>query len=69
MSRGEFRVGSRSAWLGHAVMLCRQAGAIDKRETVGVPELFWADQDTPDPSYPHLDVHTEAFNRRVWVSV
>ena len=58
-----------AAWLVHAVMLCRQAGSIEVRDATGAPELFWADQTTPDPSYPHLELHTEALNRRVWVSI
>ena len=58
-----------AAWLVHAVMLGRQAGSIEVHDAAGAPELFWADQTTPDPSYPHLELHTEAFNRRVWVSI
>ena len=58
-----------AAWLGHAVMLCRQAGSIEVRDAAGAPELFWADRTTPDPNYPYLELHTEALNRRVWVSI
>ncbi|WP_419922686.1 hypothetical protein [Candidatus Poriferisodalis sp.] len=58
-----------AAWLVHAVMLCRHAESLEVREAAGVPELFWADQGMPDPSYPHLELHTEALNRRVWVPV
>ena len=56
-----------AAWLVHAVMLCRQAGSIGVRDAASAPELFWADQNTPDPDYPHLELHTEAANRQVWV--
>ena len=58
-----------AAWLVHALMLCRQAGSIEVRDAAGAPELFWADQTTPDPNYPHLELHNEALNRRVWVSI
>ena len=58
-----------AAWLVHAVMLCRQAGSIEVRDAAGAPEIFWADQTTPNPNYPHLELHTEALNRRVWVSI
>ena len=37
------------------------------RDAASAPELFWADQNTPDPDYPHLELHTEAANRQVWV--
>ena len=57
-----------AAWLVHALMLCRQAGSIEVRDASGAPERFWADQTTPEPNYPHLELHTEALNRRVWVS-
>ena len=57
-----------AVWLVHAVMLYRQAGSIEVRDAAGAPELFWADRNTPDPNYPHLELHTEALNRRVWVS-
>ena len=58
-----------AAWLVHAVMLYRYAESIEIRDAAAAPELFWADQNTPDPSYPHLELHTEALNRRVWVSI
>lgn len=55
-----------TTWLVHAVMLGRQVGSIEVRDAAGAPELFWADQSTPDPEYPHIELHTEALNRRVW---
>ena len=58
-----------TAWLVHAVILCRQASSIEVRDAAAAPELFWANETTPDPDYPHLELHTEALNRRVWVSV
>ena len=58
-----------TAWLVHAVILCRQASSIEVRDAATAPELFWADQTTPDPDYPHLELHTEALHRRVWVPV
>lgn len=58
-----------TAWLIHAVILCRQATSIETRDAAEAPELFWADQNTPDPCYPHLELHTEALNRRVWVPI
>ncbi|MYH43040.1 MAG: hypothetical protein F4110_12010 [Acidimicrobiaceae bacterium] len=58
-----------TAWLVHAVILCRQASSIEVRGAAAAPELFWADETTPDPDYPHLELHTEALNRRVWVPV
>ena len=58
-----------TAWLVHAVMLYRQAGSIEVNDAAAAPELFWANHNTPDPNYPHLELHTEALNRRVWVSI
>lgn len=58
-----------AAWLVHAVILHRQAGSIDVLDAAAAPELFWANHSTPDPHYPHLELHTEALNRRVWVSI
>lgn len=58
-----------AAWLVHAVILRRQAGAIDVHDAAAAPELFWANHSKPDPNYPHLELHTEALNRRVWVSI
>lgn len=57
-----------AAWLVHAVMLHRQAGSMEAREASAAPELFWAQRNTPDTNYPHLELHTEGLNRRVWVS-
>ena len=56
-----------TSWLVHAVILARQASSIEVRDAAAAPELFWADENTPDPDYPHLELHTEALNRRVWV--
>lgn len=58
-----------TAWLVHAVMLSRQVESIEVLDAAGAPELFWADQSTPDPNYPHLELHTEGLNRRVWASI
>ena len=58
-----------AAWLVHAVILCRQASSIEVRDAATAPELFWAAENTPDPNYPHLELHTEALNRRVWVPI
>lgn len=58
-----------TAWLVHAVILCRQASSIGVRDAVAAPELFWAAANAPDPDYPHLELHTEALNRRVWVPI
>ena len=58
-----------AAWLVHAVIICRQAGSIGVRDAATAPELFWADENTPDPDYPHLELHTEALNRRVWAAI
>lgn len=58
-----------TAWLVHAVILCRQASSIEVRDAATAPELFWAAENTPDPNYPHLELHTEALNRRVWVPI
>ncbi len=58
-----------TAWLVHAVILCRQASSIDVRDAAAAPELFWADETTPDADYPYLELHTEALNRRVWAPV
>ena len=57
-----------AAWLVHAAILHRHAGSIDVHDAAAAPELFWANHNTPDPNYPHLELHTEAINRRVWVS-
>lgn len=54
-------------WLIHAVMLHRSVASIDIRDASNAPELFWADQQDPDAGYPHLQIHTEGLNRRVWV--
>ena len=56
------------AWLVHAVMLHRCAASIELRDASTAPELFWAQQVTADPNYPHLELHTEAPNRRIWAS-
>ena len=58
-----------TAWLVHAVILCRQASSMEVRDAAAAPELFWADEITPDLDYPHLELHTEALNRRVWVPI
>ena len=58
-----------AAWLVHTVMLSRWAGSIEIRDAAAAPELFWANQNTLDPNYPHLELHTEALNRRIWVSI
>ena len=58
-----------TAWLVHALILYRQASSIEVRDAGTAPELFWADENTPDPDYPHLELHTEALHRRVWVPV
>lgn len=58
-----------TAWLVHAVILCRQASSIEVRDAAAAPELFWSHENTPDPDYPNLELHTEALNRRVWVSI
>ena len=58
-----------TAWLVHAVILCRQASSIEVRDTTTSPELFWAVQNTPDSDYPYLELHTEALNRQVWVPI
>jgi len=58
-----------ASWLIHAVMLHRSVASIDTRDASNAPELFWAEQRDPDAEYPHLQVHTEGLNRRVWVSV
>ncbi|MYB24181.1 MAG: hypothetical protein F4X37_03580 [Acidimicrobiia bacterium] len=55
-----------AAWLVHALLLHRQATSIDTRDAAGAPELFWVAPTIPDPSYPHLEQHTEAANRRIW---
>lgn len=56
------------SWLIHALMLYRCAASIEVRDASVAPELFWADQSDPDPSYPYLELHTEGLNRRVWVT-
>lgn len=56
------------SWLVHALMLYRRAASIEVRDASVAPELFWVDQPGPDPSYPHLELHTEGLNRRVWVT-
>ena len=58
-----------TAWLVHAVILCRQATSIEIRDAATAPELFWTDENTPDPDYPYLELHTEALNRRVWAPI
>ena len=55
-----------AAWLVHALLLHRQATSIDVRDAADAPELFWAAPTTPDSTYPHLEQHTEATNRRIW---
>ena len=55
-----------AAWLVHAVLLHRQATAIDAREATTAPELFWAAPTTPSPDYPHLEQHNEPSSRRIW---
>lgn len=58
-----------AAWLVHAALLYRQAESMEVRDAAAAPELFWADPTTPDPNYPHLELHTEALNRRVWAPI
>ena len=55
-----------TAWLIHAVILSRQSESIEAREATTAPELFWTAPTTPNPTYPHLELHTEAQNRQIW---
>ena len=57
-----------AAWLVHTLMLHRSIASIDMRDASTAPELFWAGPQDPDPSYPHLEPHSEGLNRRIWVS-
>jgi hypothetical protein len=56
-----------ATWLIHAVMLTRQANAIDMYEAKVAPELFWVDSLTPSNEYPLFEIHIEGPKRRVWV--
>lgn len=55
-----------AAWLVHALLVHRQATSVDVRDAADAPELFWVAPTTPDSTYPHLEQHTEATNRRIW---
>ena len=55
-----------AAWFVPPPPLHRPATSIDVRDAAGAPELFWTAPTTPDPTYPHLEQHTEATNRRIW---
>jgi len=55
-----------ATWLIHAAMLARQVQALDVREALEAPELFWVSTLKPSLDYPLLEIHSEGINRRVW---
>jgi hypothetical protein len=57
-----------TTWLIHAVILTRQAHAIDMHDAKVAPELFWVDAVTPSAEYPLLESHTEGSKRRIWAT-